>query len=459
MAKIETAVHVQHWSIDNLVTYGEHVIHELATRAAGTLTSYKLVLGRCLLAVDKTRLYQQFGCSGAIHYAMNVLGLGKKEAQTMRRVARDLEGLPKMKLEAELGTIAWSKFRAIVHKVTPETEDAWLELARQLSAHELGELATATEYGKFPWASPEGAKNHLTHFRLQLQEETHELFQRTAQDLSKALGRVVTVTEALERLAVEHLERKKPTDARVEKARAEARETRAAHQARRSRLVEEARTIVEESAKASEDALQQALGTDSVYLPPDSPAADVTDNMIGPSTLAKAETLAIPSSAERLSQWREMVKGSAEPCPGEAPLRAMDPQHWKDRRVRFNGKKRKLTKAQRREILRRDGHRCRVPGCPHHVWLDIHHNIPFSQQGPTLPWNLLALCTRCHANVHSGMLIIEGNEETGLRFLDRSRRPVDQPSPLEVAHWIDFWLGWSGGPYDCHKGRPWANAI
>lgn len=448
MTKIETAVHVQHWSIDSLVTYGEHVIHELAVRAAGTLTSYKLVLGRCLLAVDKTKLYQQFGCSGAIHYAMNVLGLGKKEAQTMRRVASQLERLPKMKLEAELGTVPWSKFRAIVHKVTPETEDAWLELARQLSAHELGDLATATEYGKLPWTSPEAAHKHLTHFRLQLQEETHELFQRTAQDLSKAMGRVVTVTEALERLAVEHLEGKTATDARVERARAEARETRAAHRARRARLVEEARTLVEESATSAEDALVQALGTDTVYLPPEETDRDASD----------LEAKPLFSSAERMAQWREMVKGTAEPCPGEAEMRAMDPKHWKNRRARFNGKKRKLTKAQRREILRRDGHGCRVPGCPHHVWLDIHHNIPFSQQGPTLPWNLLALCTRCHTNVHSGMLIIEGNEETGLRFLDRNRRPVDQPSPLEVAHWIDFWLGWSGGPYDCHKAKPWANA-
>ncbi len=448
MTKIETAVHVQHWSIDNLVTYGEHVIHELAVRAAGTLTSYNLVLGRCLLAIDQTKLYQQFGCSGAIHYAMNILGLGKKEAQTMRRVAGELERLPKMKMEAELGAIPWSKFRAIVHKVTPETEDAWLELARKLSAHDLGELATATEYGKFPWNSPEAAQKHLSHFRLQLQEETHELFQRTAQELSKAMGRTVTVTEALERLAVEHLEGKTPTDARVEKARAEARETRAAHQARRARLVQEARMLVEESATSDEDALGQALGTDAVYLPADAEVQVESESQAPP----------ILTSAERMAQWREMVQGTAEPCPGPDGLRHMDPQHWKDRRVCFNGKKRKLTKAQRREILRRDGHRCRVPGCPHNVWLDIHHKVPFSQQGPTLPWNLIALCTRCHSNVHLGHLIIEGNEESGLRFLDRNRRPVDQPSPLEVAHWIDFWLGWSGGPYDCHKGKPWATA-
>ncbi len=533
MAKLPTSVQPQHWSVDNLITFGDHVIHELAVKSTGTTTSYRLVLGRCLMAVDETKLYQQFGCSGAIHYARNILGLGKKEAQTLRRVARELERLPRLRQAAEHGTTSWSKLREIVGKATPETEEAWLALAGRMSPNDLARVAARTEFGGMPAEMPEDENaRKLVHFRLQLGEETHELFQRAAQVVSKSLEKAVSVTEALEYLVVEHLEKKPATEDRVDKAREEAAHSRARRQAQRERLLDQARTIVAQE-KEREDplvALQQALGSEPLFLEDETlvqgedvrvegnrvqvewdddavdldlisaerdlrPARDVSEEDVpneamwqrqvggpardfsGSASPIKAaqrngadgpawdhsESESTPertepglTNAERLAQWRAMFEATDEKCPGNPDLFLVDPDHWKARRLRFNPKARKLTTAQRREILRRDGHRCRVPGCTHHVWLDVHHYIPLSQDGPTLPWNLLTLCTRCHANVHAGFLIIEFDPESGFRFLNRGLTPVDQPSLLEVAHWIDFWLGWSGGPYDCHKGRDWA---
>lgn len=465
-----TPVQVQHWSIDNIITYGDHVIHELAIKSAGTMTSYRLVLGRCLVAIDQTKLYQQFGCSGAVHYAGNILGIGKKEACALRRVARELERLPRMRQVAEHGTIYWSKLREIVGKATPETEEAWLALARRMSGNQLRRLAKNTKLGELPWTESGETPRDLTHFRLQLQDETHELFQRAAQAVSKKLGKVVTVTEALERLAVELLEKKPATDGRVERARAEASASQADHRARRARLVEEARAIVAEEVEREDPlaSLQQALGSDPLFVPAEGeedtqaemrPARDgmqVERDARPARDEAPVEESAPKTDAERLAEWRFMFEATDKPCPGSPSLSIADPDHWKAIRLRFNPKARKLTMAQRREILRRDGHRCRVPGCTHHVWLDVHHYIPLQQNGPTLPWNLLTLCTRCHANVHAGFLIIESDGEGGFRFLNQGLTSVYQPSPLEVAHWIDFWLGWSGGPDDCHKGRDWA---
>lgn len=64
-----------YWRLDNLLTCETDTIHELACKAAGTLTSYRLVVGRCLLALQETGRYRDYGVSTAMHYATNVLGL------------------------------------------------------------------------------------------------------------------------------------------------------------------------------------------------------------------------------------------------------------------------------------------------------------------------------------------------------------------------------------------------
>ncbi|MCA9778879.1 MAG: HNH endonuclease, partial [Candidatus Eremiobacteraeota bacterium] len=63
--------------------------------------------------------------------------------------------------------------------------------------------------------------------------------------------------------------------------------------------------------------------------------------------------------------------------------------------VCFNPCNRHATKAQKRELLRREGWCCATPGCPHKIWLHLHHLIPYSQGGPTLAHNLLGVCVAC----------------------------------------------------------------
>ena len=46
-----------------LISMGEWVRHELALRAVGTLTSSRLTLGRCLLAIQDAGDFKKHGCS------------------------------------------------------------------------------------------------------------------------------------------------------------------------------------------------------------------------------------------------------------------------------------------------------------------------------------------------------------------------------------------------------------
>ena len=68
---------------------------------------------------------------------------------------------------------------------------------------------------------------------------------------------------------------------------------------------------------------------------------------------------------------------------------------------------------------------CRVPGCGHNRWLQVHHIVHWEDGGATDTANLLALCARHHRLHHRGGLGIAGDadEPDGVVFTDaRGRR-------------------------------------
>ena len=75
------------WDAAKLVTLSWLVLDQLARQANGCLTATRLLLGRCLLALERSRGYLDFGCSSVIHYANERLKLSKRTARLMRWVA------------------------------------------------------------------------------------------------------------------------------------------------------------------------------------------------------------------------------------------------------------------------------------------------------------------------------------------------------------------------------------
>ena len=72
--------------------------------------------------------------------------------------------------------------------------------------------------------------------------------------------------------------------------------------------------------------------------------------------------------------------------------------------------------ARRRAVERRDGGRCRVPGCRHAIFVDVHHLNLRSEGGTEELDNLLTLCAAHHRALHRGRLRIEGTPSQGLTF-------------------------------------------
>ena len=245
------------WSTETLVSLGDHVIHELALNSVGIDTAYRVTLGRCLLAVEKTKLYQRLGCSGAVHYGTSRLGIGVKHARTVRRVAQALERLPRLSCAAEKGEISWGKLREIVSKASVETEGTWLELARSHSYSQIERLVRATEEGKLPWEQATELEPE-TRVRLHFTHQTGEVFERARTLMSERLEKPVSVTEALEHLSLEFVAGKKLTAEKIKNAKIEAQRGVRAAKRRDARLVTQAKEIYE--TENQEALLSQALG-------------------------------------------------------------------------------------------------------------------------------------------------------------------------------------------------------
>jgi hypothetical protein len=86
--------------------------------------------------------------------------------------------------------------------------------------------------------------------------------------------------------------------------------------------------------------------------------------------------------------------------------------------------------ALRRRVMRRDGERCRVPGCRHAVFTDVHHIRPRSEGRENAIENLVTLCSAHHRAIHRGELVVEGAPSDGLGFRHADGTPYGAaPSP------------------------------
>jgi hypothetical protein len=60
---------------------------------------------------------------------------------------------------------------------------------------------------------------------------------------------------------------------------------------------------------------------------------------------------------------------------------------------------------------------CQAPGCPARKTLEVQHTIPWAQQGPDAPWNVVTLCHAHHYHgVHKGRVRVSRRAPGALRW-------------------------------------------
>ena len=200
---------------EQLIELGANAIHELALRAAGTLTAYRLLLGRCLLALERSAHYHEYGCCSAIHYATSVLGMEAEPARQYRRVARQLEDLPRLQVLAEQGEIGWSKLREVARVATIETEPFWIEACQNYPYQEVERMVRRAQ-------SPDRSEATQSALRIYLTPEGMQLLERAFQSVSLEAGRMLSPVEAIEHLAAEYLARRPLDEDALETVREQA---------------------------------------------------------------------------------------------------------------------------------------------------------------------------------------------------------------------------------------------
>jgi len=453
------------------MSLGPHDLHQLARSSMGTLTTYRLLLGRCLLAFQRGNVCHELGYSGAVHYACAALGMQDWRARELMRVAGWLEDLPALRRATEDGEISWCKLREVVRVATPEDEVDWLTFCQLHPYHEVERRVRMARSGEEESARQAVEKTEL---RLNLSPESVKLLERAFQGISQEAGRALAPAQALEYLCAEYLSRHGgDLEKKLEKARHEARLDLAAEaecSARNGRVgpdetrpmdPDETCLMVPDQACAMDPDQACAMDPDETCLIDPDETRPMDPDETGPMDpdetclMVSREATAGLSGLEVDDLWLAATASHEVDCPGNSSVQLVRPAraHWENPRLEFNPESRKTTPAQRAELLRRDGYRCRVPGCCNHLFLEVHHVKFYCEGGKTVPENLVLLCGKCHKNVHEGHLRIEGVAPQGLRFLDRGGRDLGWQTQLELAQWLDFFVGWKGGEADSHQER------
>ena len=442
------------WRMNTLLSLGTDHVHELALRACGSLTSLRLLLGRCLLALQENKGYKQFGCSSSVHYAAQILGVDSREARECRRVARELQPLAELSVAAEQGTISWSKLREVVRKAAPETEGYWLALCATFNAKQIQKLVRETPWGSVPGDVFEEEEPMTTELRCPMSPRVFRMLSQARRLYSIEQEEAVSNAEIVEMALATYIAGR-PADTEVlNKARDEADKDLQAEEARRLPLVNHARELAQEMGLlgGASSELQDAVTSKESCVELDASRTRASGLL--------AQALGAPTADE-----------NAELCPNDRPTD--DPERltwvaadiwnptdssvglhsWSNARLRFNSKNRLATKAQKKELLRRDGWCCSTPGCSHKIWLHLHHLKSYAQGGETVAENLCSLCSGCHANLHAGDLQIKVDTDGALLFLDGEGRRLDRHCSLEVAGWLDWWHGWRGCEEESHHAK------
>jgi 5-methylcytosine-specific restriction endonuclease McrA len=317
------------------------------------------------------KLYLEFDCSSIHHYARQRLGFSRARTAYFLRLCRSFEQLPALRESVASGAVPWTKAREVVKVATPQTESFWVEQAQTVGRRELERRVAATR----------GAAKA----RRRAPGQGELLVANAVAQVGAALGGsgVDPVGQAMADPIVEVPVTVSFTLSPEQYARYEA-------------MLEAARR---NGYRGSREELFLAAWE------------MITRVDTATSREHARRPQAMPQSAAPTSPRYQVVIRQCETC-GRAEIatgRGAIPVAPKtletalcDARVHRHGDKNSATipPAARRDVLVRDGHRCRTAGCGSARFLDVHHIVPREHGGKNDLDNLVTLCAACHRMIH-----------------------------------------------------------
>jgi hypothetical protein len=155
---------------------------EIADRlrhAADAIGYHKYVLAFYLAEMERRRLYQVTGHGSTVHFGEAQLEMDARRTREYVQVGRTLQELALVEEALALGDISWSKVVALLPVVQRETQEAWVDFARQHTFRELRREVYGCRPGDLPG---EGSDYGLIHKKIvieaKLDDVTYAMFER-----------------------------------------------------------------------------------------------------------------------------------------------------------------------------------------------------------------------------------------------------------------------------------------
>lgn len=329
-------------------------------------------------------LYDSVGYRTFRQFVMREFRLARSTALEYIRVGQALDHLLLLKLAYIEAKVSWEQIRAITRVATPETEEAWIEVAIGSSVeHILAEVREAQRRGKnAPRDRKHGLPNVMTRIVISLTVEEKERVDAAFALVSE--GPAVDLSGGIKRGY-----RHNADDAR-------------------GTLVRWTDGILSgaipawpvapaaDNGKGTATALRHTPAQTVLYRTCPTCRESFLETDKGPVAITPERVDAVAAEAEKV-----VIKPEEEE-PGEPlPPGETDPPN---------------SPGLSRQVFHRDGLRCNNPGCGQREGLHAHHVQFRSNGGRTELDNLVTVCRNCHALIHKGFLAVTGTAKTGFRW-------------------------------------------
>jgi 5-methylcytosine-specific restriction endonuclease McrA len=380
--------------------------HEELVRLATERAGLDFEEGRWLLRAHRSGAHVRLGYASFHEYTERLFGYGPRLTQEKLRVAEALEELPDTARDLQTGAISFSLARELTRVATPSTEKEWLGAAWGRTVREVEHLVSGHRPGSLPDDVQDSKlKRHV--LRLDLSGEVFATFREAMAKIRRDAGEPLGDDGAMLLLCRQALEGPKdPGRSSYQIALTVCESCRRAKQQGRGELIDVGPEIVEMAACDG-----QHIG-------------HVNGNVDVPDASVRAHVGIHDKGNARahvgVDDDENIRAGILDGANADADVGANAAADVVATRIRAT---QTIPPALRRAVLRRDGGKCRVPGCRHAVFTDVHHLALRSEDGEHSPENLVTLCSAHHYASHNGKLIIMGAASSHLHFAHADGTP------------------------------------
>jgi hypothetical protein len=380
--------------------------HEELVRLATERAGLDCEEGRWLVRAHRSGAHLRLGYASFQEYTERLFGYGPRLTQEKLRVAKALEDLPETARDLQTGAISFSLARELTRVAIPSTEKEWLQAARGRTVREVEHLVSGHRPGSLPDDVPDSQlKRHV--LRLDLSGEVFATFREAMAKIRRDAGEPLDDDAAMLLLCRQALEGPKDSGrSSYQIALTVCESCRRAKQQGRGELIDVGPEMVE---MAECDGQHIGHVDGNVDVPDASARAHVGihDKGNARAHVGVDDDENIRADVHDDANARAHVGANARVHVGATGIPATQT----------------IPPAMRRAVLRRDAGKCRVPGCRHAVYTDVHHIALRSEDGEHSPENLVTLCSAHHYASHNGKLIIMGAASSHLHFAHADGTP------------------------------------